>query len=333
MDVVALLKQNPSAQEPWVEYRIYRDLMDESEDDPRVKVARAKMIAHPLIAGLMAEMTEWPGIVLNSHKSAGQLYHKLVFLADLGLNKYDGDLIQLEAKMMNTIGTEGVHQLPMNIPTHFGGSGKDELAWALCDAPIQMVTALKMGLISMADAAPGIAYLDGLCRKNGWPCAASQSLGKFRGPGRKEDPCPYATLIMLKLMLLLPEYYTHDSVRAGVESLLFLWENSLTEHPYIFYMGNDFRKLKAPFIWYDILHIADVLSQFSWARSDARFLDMMDVIRKKQGIDGLYTPESIWQAWKGWDFAQKKQPSIWLSFLVARIEHRLAQTTPNNGVS
>ncbi|NTW90442.1 MAG: hypothetical protein HGA35_00625 [Erysipelotrichaceae bacterium] len=39
-----------------------------------------------------------------------------------------------------------------------------------------------------------------LVRENGWPCAVSKELGKFRGPGRKEDPCPFANLAMLKAL-------------------------------------------------------------------------------------------------------------------------------------
>jgi hypothetical protein len=71
---------------PWVEYRTRIDLLGQNEDDPAVIKARGAMLAHPLVTQLVNEVSDWPGSVLNSHKSAGHPIHKLVFLADLGLN-------------------------------------------------------------------------------------------------------------------------------------------------------------------------------------------------------------------------------------------------------
>jgi hypothetical protein len=38
---------------------------------------------------------------------------------------------------------------------------------------------------------------------------------------------------------------------------------------------------------------------------------------------GRYTANSMYRAWKGWSFADKKNPSPWLTFLVYRIQHRM----------
>ena len=94
----------------------------------------------------------------------------------------------------------------------------------------------------------------------------------------------------------------------------------------MFYMGTDFRKLKAPFIWYDILNVVDTLSQYKRAIHDVRFKEMLSIIESKADENGFYTPESEWKAWKGWDFGQKKQPSSWLTFLVARIQKRISES-------
>jgi hypothetical protein len=34
----------------------------------------------------------------------------------------------------------------VNIPTHFGGTGKDQLAWLLCDAPSPVYALTKLGV-------------------------------------------------------------------------------------------------------------------------------------------------------------------------------------------
>ncbi len=303
----------------WIQYRTQIDLLGETETDPQVRAARKAMLADAKIQSLLTELTNWPGAVLNSHKSASQPFHKLAFIADLGLNVGDVAVKKIAKKVMEHQSEQGPFQLTTNVPTHFGGSGKDTWAWALCDAPILVSALVKMGLGDDKRIQAAIQYLDGLIRDNGFPCTVSPELGKFRGPGRKDDPCPFATLAMLKLISRVPELREGKSARIGVESLLALWDESKERHPYMFFMGTDFRKLKAPMFWYDILHVLDILSHFKWARKDKRFKDMLGMVEAKADSDGRFIPESVWTAWKDWDFSQKKVPSRGLTFFVQRI--------------
>jgi hypothetical protein len=91
-------------------------------------------------------------------------------------------------------------------------------------------------------------------------------------------------------------------------------------------MGTDFRKLKAPLFWYDILHVLDVLSHFEWAVKDRRFEEMLSGVEAKADGDGRFVPESIWTTWKEWDFGQKKVPSKGLTLFVQRILKRTKAT-------
>jgi len=309
--------------EPWVEYRTRIDLLEQFENESEVIRARKEMINHPKIQLLLEELKNWPGTVLSSHKSASQPFHKLSFIADLGLKRDDPYINEIMKKLYEHKSDEGPFQLPMNIPKQFGGSGSNEWAWALCDAPIIIYSLVKFGLDKDEQIQKAVKYLVGLVRENGWPCAASKELGKFRGPGRKDDPCPYATLVMLKMLSQLDEWKDSKEARVGAECLLNLWEKSKELHPYMFYMGTDFRKTKAPFIWYDILHVLDVLSQFKWLKNDEKIKEMVEIVKSKADYEGKYTPESEWKAWKGWDFGQKKQSSRWLTFLVLRILKRI----------
>jgi hypothetical protein len=93
----------------------------------------------------------------------------------------------------------------------------------------------------------------------------------------------------------------------------------------MFFMGTDFRKLKAPFVWYDLLHVLDVLSQFPWLATDPRLLDMADTLRQKADADGRFTPESVWTPWSEWEFGQKKVPSRWVTMLAWRILTRIGR--------
>jgi hypothetical protein len=309
--------------EPFIEYRTRVDLLRQSENEPEVIQARKGMISQPGIQSILQELKNWPGTVLSSHKSASQPFHKLTFIADLDLTKQDLEVKEIVQKVFEHKSDEGPFQLPTNIPKHFGGSGKNEWAWALCDAPVIIYALAKFGLEENEQVQKAVRYLAGLVRENGWPCAVSKELGKFRGPGRKGDQCPYATLIMLKMLLQFEEWRESEEAHVGAESLLDLWGKSREVHPYMFYMGTDFRKLKAPFIWYDILHVLETLSQFRWLKDDSRLQDMAQSVKSKANSEGKYTPESEWKAWKGWDFGQKKEPSRWLTFLILRMFRRI----------
>ncbi|HNS51846.1 MAG TPA: hypothetical protein PKO09_11770 [Anaerolineae bacterium] len=307
----------------WIEYRTRRDLLGQPEQEPPVRSARQSMLADAQVQRLLAELSGWPGTVISSHKSAGQPFHKLTFIADLGLVAGDPGMDAIIARILEHQSAEGPFQLPTNIPTHYGGTGQDQWAWALCDAPLIVYALVKFGLEGVPAVKAAVEHLVGLLRDNGWPCAVSKELGKFRGPGRKDDPCPYTNLAMLKALSAMEELRDSHACHVGAETLLTLWSESTTRHPYMFYMGTDFRKLKVPLVWYDLMHLLDVLSCFSWLRSDDRLLDMLAVLKGRADERGRFTPESTWTAWKDWEFGQKKGPSRWLTLLAWRVIRRV----------
>ena len=306
----------------WANYRTRLDLMHQLPGSEELMRSHEKLLADNQVQNLVASLAEWPGEIIASHKSAGQPFHRLTFLADLGMTKNDPGIQEIILQIMASQAPEGPFELPMNIGEAYGGSGQQQSAWALCDAPLLLYALVKFGLSEDKRVRKGIDYLAGLARENGWPCVVSEKLGKWRGPGKKDDPCPFATLAMLKLLAEVPDLNGSPASHAGVESVLHLWETSQTNHPYIFYMGDDFRKLKAPFIWYDLLHVLEVLSKFDWAKEDSRFKNMVNVLKGKMDEDGKFTVESVWMAWKEWEFGQKKVPSYWLTLAAWRILQR-----------
>ena len=308
-----------SSDEPWTVYNTLTDLLDVAEEDERAQRAKRKMLSHPMILSLLDELQNWPGKVISSHKSAGQLYHKLSFIADIGLKVTDETVFGIVQRILKYQSSDGIIRLPVVVPVHFGGSGREEAAWALCDAPLILYSLAKMGLKYQEGVKKAIVHLISLSRQNGWPCAVSEELGRFRGPGRKDDPCPYATMLMLKLMSLYDDLKESKEAHYGTGCLLGLFENSRTLHPYMFYAGTDFRKLKVPYIWYDILHAVYILSQFSHTHTDSRYKEMLEIIYSKADKEGLFTPESEWKAWSAAGIGSKKRPSPWLTYQVYSI--------------
>jgi len=309
--------------EPWIQYSVRKELLEQGETDKQIAQAHNDMIGHPALKNIIDELKNWPGTVLSSHKSPKQPFHKISFLAELGFNIKDPGIEDITKKMLGHISPEGIIRLPLNIGKSYGGTGTDIWGWALCDAPTNLYVLAKMGLKEDERIKDGIAKLSGLAMDNGWPCVVSEELGSWRGPGKKDDPCPYATLVMLKLLSLYEHYHSNSGVKAGIDCLFRLWKESNVLHPYIFYMGNDFRKMKAPLIWYDIIHVLDVLSRFKYSRKKPEVMQMLETVLDRKDGNGRFTPESVWMEFKGWDFGQKKEPSKYLTFLVYRILKRL----------
>ncbi|MFC2123749.1 hypothetical protein ACFLU5_02970 [Bacteroidota bacterium] len=309
--------------DPWVRYRTRIDLLGLKQDHPEVIRDYHEMINHAYITRLLNDIKDWPGKILKRHNDASLSLHKLAFLADIGVRSDEPELAQIINKILTDPSEEGPFPVIMNIPTHFGGSGKDEKNWILCDTPSIQYALIQFGLEEELSVLKAMDHMVGLGKNNGWPCSASSSLGtKFRGPGKKDDPCPYATLIMVKTLAVSSKWKDSQATRYGIETLLNLWQHSYEKSPYLFRMGNDFRKLKAPLIWYDLLHLSEVLSQFDWIYNDPRFLEMINLLTTKADENNRYYADSVWMAWKDWDFGQKKQPSPWITFLVARILKR-----------
>ena len=105
--------------------------------------------------------------------------------------------------------------------------------------------------------------------------------------------------------------------------LLAHWEHRTERKFYLFGVGTDFRKLKYPFVWYDLLHVFDVLSRFPAAARIARLREMVAAMTAQADDQGRYTAGSMYQSWKGWSFADKRNASPWLTFLVMRILKRI----------
>ena len=134
---------------------------------------------------------------------------------------------------------------------------------------------------------------------------------------------------VLKALALVPEASNSSGVRAGITALLEHWEHQTEYKLKMFGIGTDFRKLKYPFVWYDILHVADVLSRYPQARADPRFAEIVGEITSQADEQGRYRAGSMYRAWQDSSFADKQQPSPWLTLLVLRIQRRLGAVSAN----
>jgi len=316
-----IFEQLRNADDPWIRLRVLKDLDGLPADSDEVKKIEKETVNHPLIKPIIDECNQWPGYALKSHKDAKHIVHKISLLADLGLDKNTPGIPKIAEKLMDHQTDEGAFQTLVLIPKVFGGTDKPDWNWMLCDLPLIVYTLLAFGYKENSRVKKAADFIQSLISENGWPCRAS--LPKFKGPGKREDPCPFANLISLKTLSLQENSKDSRECRIGAEMLLSQWQDRKKKRYFLFAMGSKFLKLKYPFVWYDLLHVVEVLSRFEWIHGDRRFQEMASLIFSKADPDGLFTPESVWMAFKGFDFSQKKIPSLMLTLSVLKIRSRI----------
>lgn len=309
--------------EPWTRYRTLTDLLNQPEHAAQVLAARAEMVAHQGVRELIERAATWPISALRRHNDSGHAIYALSTLADFGLRHDDAGVEAVVAAVMAHQSAEGAFQTLLNIPRAYGGTNDEVWAWMACDAPTVLYSLVRFGMGEEPSIQRAVNHLVALVADNGWRCSVATELGKFRGPGRRNDPCPIANVYALKVLALVPGLRDGEAAQRGAQMLLEHWAQRHASKFYLFGVGTDFRKLKYPFVWYDILHVADVLSQFRFVHCDARFSDMIETITAQADDQGRYTAGSLYRPWVGWSFADKKHPSPWLTLLVLRILHRV----------
>ncbi|MCP4674446.1 MAG: hypothetical protein GY854_02800 [Deltaproteobacteria bacterium] len=314
-----------SAEEPWVKKLTLTDLLEKPRDDPEVQAADKALFSHPFVKNEIAFCKTWPGPALKRHNTAGHPFNRLGFLADIGYSMHIRGAKGLVNKLTaHRDKTTGYFETVIELPKVFGGSGKPEWCWMICDAPVLAHALYKFGLDDDPRVQAAYDHMASLATDIGWGCHSS--FPKVRGPGRKDDPCPIANLLCLKALSLSPDHLDSDACRRGTEMLLSHWRQRKKKKYRMFGIGTDFAKIKYPNIWYDILHMVEVLSRFPWTLKDKRLLEMAEVIFSKADKDGRFKPESVWMPYKKFDFGQKRELSPMLTLSVMRIGKRLLPT-------
>ena len=287
-------------EEPWTRYRALLDLEHRAPDDVGVVEARTRMLASAEVRVLLDRAAAWPGYPLKRHNDAAHPLYSISTLADFGLDRDIPSVAELGDAILAGFDGDQFETL-LWLPRFLTKESEDaeRRAWMLCDSPTLLYALLAFGYGDDRRVRRAVDVVAGLTEDNGWRCRASTSLPRFSGPGRRHDTCPLATTISLKALSQVPEMVASPTI------------------------GTDFRKLKYPFVWYDILHVADVLSRFPRALDDTRFREMVSEIERQADPEGRYTATSMYRAWKGWSFSDKTNASAWLTMIVLRIRDRL----------
>jgi hypothetical protein len=295
-----------AAPEPWTRFQT-RLLLRQPE-----RSERGECLRHPVVRDLLARARAWPCDTTGAHQSAKDPLNKLAMLADFGVRAGDPGVAELRRRLLATVHADGRVRSPVLMPR-----AKGVLPMFDIDGQDPLLALAALGYGADPDVIAAARALLELRRSDGgfvWPDAPSPL------PCRKDaGGCPYPTLKILRLLAHVPLLATEDIARPSTDLVLDLWSRRRREQRYGFGMGERFAKLKYPFIWFDILHVAEALSPFPWVWSDARFREITAIITSQADAEGRFVPGSVWMEWKGQCFAQKTQASPWLTVVVHRM--------------
>ena len=299
----------------WTKYKA--NLVFENKSD---QTLYNELNNHPYILSLLEDLSNYYKIPLKKHNDSKHPFHKFSLIVDFGLRNDNESLKKSIDFFYEHFNEQGFCESLIFIPKTFGGSNKNELNWIICDSPLIISNMILSGEDNKKiDNA--LEKLIDIIDDNGFRCISS--INKFKGPGKKTDACPIANLFGLKAFILKDKYHTNNKINNAIEFLLHHWEIQGKKKYFMFGIGTDFKKLKYPLFWYNILHVVDVLSYFKQVHKDKRFKEMLDSILSKKDENGFFTPESVYREFKNFDFGQKKTISDIMTLKVYEVLQRL----------
>lgn len=283
-------------------------------------VDRSLLVEDPFIQKTVKSLEDFPHEILKAHNRPQLGMHRLAMLADLGIRAEDPGMGEVIDYLLSMINQEGIPESIIELPKAFGGSGMPERAWFICDFPLLLYSLRKMGCDS-PEVHRGLKNLMKMAEEGGFRCKTKNP--KIKGPGPRTSVCPFANLLAAKALSI--DHRDSVPAREAVEMLLRHWEEGRGKKYFLFGIGTDYRKLKFPTVWYNLLHVLDTVTSYEVFKADPRLKEMADALEEQADSRGLFTPKSIYMLYKQEEFSNKKEPSALLTLVCYRILERLGR--------
>ncbi|MFC1921094.1 hypothetical protein ACFLYQ_05155 [Chloroflexota bacterium] len=306
---------------PWTKYRTLVDLMDEPPDSSGVLRIKKELSEHPQVISVAAEASEWFPQSITRHNDSKLSSYKLMMLMEFGLDISDSKIGQISEKANEHLENDmfSVRQVLPESGKGFAKYDPDANEWhALpCDSPIILYSLTLSGLDSPVVRQAVDRLKDEWHTGQGWFCHFFFVEGQYK---KLQAGCPMAGLMALEVFSQIPDLKESIYAQNAFEPIKFHREYG--KSVYYFGRSKQFWTLKYPFVWYNALYLADVLTRFDFLKGNILIKELIDWIENSQDKDGRFKPTSMWMPYKGWDFANKKEPSPWITLLCCRILKR-----------
>jgi hypothetical protein len=306
---------------PWTKYRTLTDLQDLPEESPEVRKAREELSRYPQVESLISEASEWFPQPATRHNDSKLSSYKLMMLAEFGLDASDRKINGIFDKVGDHLERD-MFAIRQALPETWKGFARpeqdaDEWHALPCDSPIITYSLVLMGLDNEAIRNSIEKLKEEWSTEQGWFCHFFFVESHFK---KLNAGCPMAGLMALEVFSQVSELKESVYARNAFAPLKFHKEYG--KSVYYFGRSKKFWTFKYPFVWYNALYLADVLTRFEFLKGDTLVKEIIDWIEDSQNEEGRFKPTSIWMPYKGWDFADKKNPSPWITLLCSRIIKR-----------
>jgi hypothetical protein len=301
--------------EPSAVWVTLSELADAGAD--AVADAHAAVLADADFPRLVDELPGWGDGDFPGHHSPQFLPNRLNLLADMGVGARD------DARIETLLDEMLAHQAADGRFLSFGAyPANAEPEWGSLPCDTNAITDVlqrfgRGGDPRVVRALAGIAS-DTVVTPQGraWQCA-SEPGSKFRGPGRRADACPQVTLEGLRALSHLDASARPRWVLEAARTSLEVWRRRTEERPYMFGHGFQFKSVKWPNFWYDLLWVLETVGRYPglWRGPTARAEDRAALAEMAACLvaynfeDDHVTPRRTYKGFERYSFGQKKKPS------------------------
>lgn len=302
---------------PWTKLmtqKVLLTLPDTSED---VILSQKELETHPDIKKLIDETTHWFEITPKRHDDAKMSHYQLKMLADFGFTESDPGIKNIIEQVMLHVenDTFAIKQaLPERGKTSKISDDFDEWHALPCDSPIISSTLYRLGNRSDSLMRSIECIKKKWSTETGWFCHLFFVNSQYK---KHQMGCMMAGLQALELFSLFPDNVDEKVIQNAFQPLKYHKEYG--KSLYYFGRSKKFWSFKYPYVWYNALYIADVLSRFDRFKEEEVLKEIIEWIESSQDENGRFQPTSMFMYYKDWDFANKREKSPWITYLCCKI--------------
>jgi hypothetical protein len=306
---------------PWTGYRTMTDLLEIPVSHPDVSRRKAELLKDVQVRELAEEVKDWISTAPTRNNDPNISYFKLRMLADFGITEEDLDLsLAIEKATEHVI--DDMFAIRGDFPEQPAGGEKYEEpelnadVWHVSPCNSPAITAALLGLGVQSDPLDSAvtALKNRWVDEVGWFCHFSSVESQHK---KLQVGCPVAGLMALDVFSRVPGLKNADQAGQAFKPIKF--HKDFGNNLYSFGRSKNFWTFKYPFVWYNALYLADVLTRFDFLKDEEVVTELVEWIIRSQDEKGRFKPTSIFREYKHWDFSNKQEPSPWITFLCCRI--------------
>jgi len=310
------------ASEPYAVWATLRGVFGLDVGDPALGRAHKLVLADGNVQALIAELPSRLSPAVVDHHSPMFLPNRLNLLADMGVTR--GDSPHVDA-LLDALG-QTQDRSGRFIPRATGGA-RDAGPSPRCEHNAVTEVLLRYGLAAEPHVARAISRVFSDARSGGqgrgWCCVPEHR--PLTALTQRLDVCPQIDLEGLRVIARLAPggrpRFAVEAARVPLE----IWRRRPDERPYQFGHGYQFKTVRWPSFWYDVLGVLDTVGRFPelWQghaahEEDRRAIAELAACLIAYNVDseGRVTPRRIHRGYERFSFGSKSSPS---AFATARV--------------